>query len=293
MLDNTYNQDNTMGRQFAEGTPVYDVNGTKIGSISEQSVQGDNLVLQKGLFFPHDYYVPMRTVTHADADGVHLNVTKDDVVNQTFDNAAPADTLGGGSAYNDTATSYQTSDRGVDSTPVTDRSASDAGYTDRRADSNIGQHDTPIREGDVRVPVREEQLNIGKQQVETGRARVHKDVIEEQQAVNVPTTHEELRVEHVPVQGDAADVGPDAFTDRDIDVPLRGEQVVANKETHVAEEVHLHKQQVTENQQVGGTVRKERVRIDGVDQAQGDVPLNRDATAYDENVDEAQPRRGI
>lgn len=259
MLDNTHNQDNVIGRHLAEGPPVYDVNGAKVGTISEQGVQGDNLVLQKGLIFPHDYYVPLRTVSHSDADGIYLNVTKDDVTNQTFDNATATNALGATSGYDDTAISSQASDR------------------------------------DMRVPVLEEQLNIGKQQTEAGRARIQKDVVEEQQTTDVPVTHEELRVEHVPVQGGDRDIGPDAFTERDIDVPLRGEQVVVNKEARVTEEVQLHKQQVTENQQVSDTVRKERVRIEGegINQGQGDVPLGRDPLAYDESVDDAQPRRGV
>ncbi|MGZ3716163.1 MAG: YsnF/AvaK domain-containing protein, partial [Ktedonobacterales bacterium] len=110
-----------------------------------------------------------------------------------------------------------------------------------------------------------------------------------------PTTYEELHVERLPMWGGASDVGPDAFTDRDIDIPLRGEEVVANKEARVAEEVHLRKQQVTENQRVGDTVRKERVRIEGsgVDQAPGDVPLDSDTTAYSQDTGDAQQRGGI
>ncbi|MGZ3601439.1 MAG: YsnF/AvaK domain-containing protein [Ktedonobacterales bacterium] len=289
MLDNTYSQDNTMGQQFGAGTPVYDVNGTKVGTVSEQGVQGDNLVLQKGLFFPHDYFVPLRAITHADADGLYLSVTKDDVTNQTFDNVAPAGNVGGASAYSDRATSYQAPD------VISEGSASDAGYIGEGADSDIGSHDTPVREGDVRVPVREEELNVGKQQAEMGRAHIHKDVVEEQQTVNVPTTYEELHVERVPVRGGASDVGPDAFTDRDIDIPLRGEEVVATKEARVAEEVRLRKQHVTENQRVGDTVRKERVRIEGsgVDQAPGDVPLDSDTTAYSQDTGDTQQRGGI
>ena len=40
----------------------------------------------------------------------------------------------------------------------------------------------------------------------------------------------------------ASDLGPDAFTEKDIDVPLMGEQVVTDKRAHVAEEVRLRKQ---------------------------------------------------
>lgn len=290
MLDNTYGHDNTMGHQFAAGTPVFDVNGTKVGAVSEQGVQGDNLVLQKGLFFPHDYFVPLRAITHVDADGLYLSVTKDDVTNQTFDDVAPPDDMGDGSAYSDAATSYQASD------VIPAGSSSDASYIGEGDVSNIGSHDTPLQEGEARMPVREEELNVGKQQTEMGRAHIHKDVFEDQQAVNVLRTYEDLHVERVPMWGGASDIGSDAFTDRDFDIPLRGEEVVANKEARVAEEVRLSKQQVTENQRVGDTVRKERVRIEGsdvFDQAQGDAPLESDTTAYSQDTGDMQQRGGV
>ncbi len=272
MLDSAYNQDNVMGWQFAEGTPVYDVNGAKVGTISEPGVQGDNLVLQKGLIFPHDYYVPVRTVSRADADGIYLNVTKDDVTNQAFDNAAATDTLDDTGEYNDTVMASQLPGSTVQGNPLSERMATDTSYTANPAGHASGQDVAPPLAGDVRMPAREEQ-----------------------QATNVPVMYEELRVEYVPVRGSGREIGPDAFTERDIDVPLRGEQVVANKASRVTEEVQLHKQHVTENQRVGDTVRKERVRIEGegIGQAPGNVPLESDTLAYDHNADNAQSRRGI
>lgn len=284
MLDSTYSEDTMMGRQFAEGTPVYDVTGTKVGTVSEQGVQGDNLVLQKGLFFPHEYYVPLRTITDADVSGIYLNVTKDDVTNQDFDSAAPVDAMSGEPAHGN----------GVDR-PLAEGAARDIADAEWQTDSEIGRRDIP-RERAMRVPVREEELNIGKQQTEAGHVHIHEDVVEERQSVNVPATHEDLLVERVPVRGDAIDVGPDTFTDRDFDVPLRGEQVVANKEARVAEEVRLHKQQVTENRRVGDMVRKEHVRIegDGIVQGQGnEVPFGRDDPNYEQTMNDAQSRRGI
>lgn len=249
MLDNANSQDNMLGQQLTEGTPVYDVNGNKVGTVNEQGVQGDNLVLQKGLFFPHDYYVPLRAIMHVDADGIYLNVTKDDVTNQTFDNAVPEDAVGSASVFSDTATSYQATEHEVFGDRVAEGMASHTGYMGQQTEYEIGRDDTPIREGDVRVPVR----------------------------------------------GDAIDVGPDAFTERDFDIPLRGEEVVANKEARVAEEVRFRKQQITEDQRVSDTVRKERVRIEGggIDQGESDAPLSSDTAAYEQNTDDVQPRHDI
>ena len=41
--------------------------------------------LEKGLIFPHEYYVPKSAIARIDADGVHLNVTKDDVKTSGWD----------------------------------------------------------------------------------------------------------------------------------------------------------------------------------------------------------------
>lgn len=295
MLDDTTSQEDMRDQQFAAGTLVYDVNGDKVGIVTEQGVQGDNLVLQKGLFFPHDYYVPLRTIMHADADGIYLNVTKDDVTNQSFDNAATGITLESASGYSDTATSHLATEHEAFGNRVAEGVASNTEYMGQLVDYEIGRPDAPVREGEMRVSVSEEQLGISKQQREMDRAGNHDDVIEEQQTLNVPATHEELDVERVPVRGHAIDVAPDAFTERDFDIPLRGEEVVAKKEARLAEEVRLRKQQVTENQHVSDTVRKERVRIEGggIDEGESDVPPSSDAAAYEQNADNVQPRHDI
>jgi len=124
---------------------------------------------------------------------------------------------------------------------------------------------------DVRVPVREEELVAGKRQNEIGQVHIHKDVVEEQQTVNVPLQQERVTVERVPVSGEvsAADA-TDAFTERDIDVPVKGEEAVVDKRATVKEEVRLHKDAVTKPQQVSDTVRKERVTVEGADEVATD-----------------------
>lgn len=251
------------------------------------------LVLQKGLFFPHDYTVPMSAITRSDADGVYLNVTKDDVTNQTFDTPSNAQSyqqterMGAGNLDRSNLTEQpltQTQSQGAE--------YGNAGNTDLYAG---GSHPTPTQGNDIAVPVREEELVVGKERLQTGNVQVHKDVISEQQSVNVPVTQERVQVERIPVSGDAAtNLGADAFSERDIDVPLMGEQVVAEKQGRVTEEVHLHKQAVTENQRVSDTVRKEQVRIDGVDEGNLGTQGNlRTDAAYDQTQENDQTRRNI
>src|SRR5437764_3516215 len=49
-----------------------------------------------------------------------------------------------------------------------------------------------------RLKLREEQLRVQTQPAETGKARVRKDVVSEQQSMEVPVTHEEVYVERRP-----------------------------------------------------------------------------------------------
>jgi uncharacterized protein (TIGR02271 family) len=219
--------------------------------------------MHKGILFPQDVYVPLNAIAGTSADGIQLNMTKDEVSRQTWDRP-PVRT--------------ENVDRQTTGTP-----------RESRSDAMGTEHSTPTRNGDVAVPVREEELIAKKQQTDAGSVHIHKDVVEEQQTFNVPVTHEEVTVERVPVQGNAADLGQDAFSERDIDVPVMGEEVTTETRGRVAEELHVHKQAVTEQQQVSGTVRKEHVNLskegDVVTRGAGDENL----TPHEQMSEEQQP----
>ncbi|HEV2403932.1 MAG TPA: PRC and DUF2382 domain-containing protein [Ktedonobacterales bacterium] len=252
--------------EIVPGTPVYDIDGSKVGEVTRYDMQGGYLDIKKGLIFTRDVYIPLSAIGQRTTDGIYLNMPKDELRNQNWD-TPPSETqpLDTGMVNRDRTAAMNTpSGLGTNQAPLnTAGNQYDTG----------SHHPTPVGDGDVAVPVREEELIARKQQQEAGRVHINKDVVEEQQTLNVPVTREEVRVEHVPVQGQSGDIGPDAFQERDIDVPVMGEQVTAEKRAKVNEEIHLHKRAVTENQQVSDTVRKERVNVEGVDN-QGNVPLD-------------------
>ena len=107
----------------------------------------------------------------------------------------------------------------------------------------------------------EEQLHVGTEKVQTGRARLRKFVVTEDQTVTVPVTREEVRVVREPVApGDTADdvtIGEAAA-----DVVLTEERVVVNKETVPVEKVRLDTETVTDQQDVTESVRKEQIELD-------------------------------
>jgi uncharacterized protein (TIGR02271 family) len=110
----------------------------------------------------------------------------------------------------------------------------------------------------------EEQLRVGTQTRESGRARLRKHVVTEQQQVTVPVSREELRIEREPVtdanRGRATD-GP-AISEEEHEVTLHEERPVVDKEAVPVERVRLGKQTVTDQETVGGQVRKEEIDID-------------------------------
>jgi len=93
-------------------------------------------------------------------------------------------------------------------------------------------HDTSGPNTDDAMTRSEERLNVGTQQVEAGRARLRKYVVTEQQTVNVPVSHEEVRVDREPIidanRGQAMTGGE--ITEEEHEVILHAEQPVVATE---------------------------------------------------------------
>ncbi len=121
-----------------------------------------------------------------------------------------------------------------------------------------------------RLQLREEQLQVSKQPVQTGEVNLHKDVVTEQQNIDVPVTHEEVYIERRPASGQVSDTP--IGDNETINVPVSREQVNVSKQSVVTGEVAVGKRTVQETQQVSDTVRHEEARVDRTGNAaiQGD-----------------------
>src|SRR3712207_6305760 len=71
------------GTRITAGADVYGSDGGKVGTVAE--VQPSYLVVEKGFFFPTDYYVPMSAVASASEGEVYLNVAKDAALHSGWD----------------------------------------------------------------------------------------------------------------------------------------------------------------------------------------------------------------
>jgi uncharacterized protein (TIGR02271 family) len=151
-----------------------------------------------------------------------------------------------------------------------------AGYTDRAAQARATEdvdlpaggaadYDRTGRATDDAMTRSEEELAVGTETRERGRARLRKYVTTEQEQVTVPVQREEVRVEREPITDanlDAAMTGPD-ITEAEHEVTLREEEPVVEKRAVPKERVRLDTDTVTEERQVGEEVRKEQIEVEG------------------------------
>ena len=113
----------------------------------------------------------------------------------------------------------------------------------------------------IEVPVSEEQLRVGKREVDAGSVRLRKVVRTETVNQPVELRREEVVVERVPA-GEVRASGTTAFEGEEIVVPVHREEAVVGKETVVTGAVRVRKTAETETQNVSDTVRKEDVEVD-------------------------------
>ncbi len=247
------------GQQFYEGATVNDMAGDKVGTLHAYDPQGGYITVQKGFLFHKDLYIPVSAVQSTDADGnVQLSLHKDDLADSRYD-SPPAGGMASEESYAQTATVAETT------TTARAQAAPAPAPAPRQAPST-----TQTRTDDtINVPVFEEQLVVGTQREEMGRVHLHKEVVTEQQSIPVTLRHEEVTVERVAVTGQASQADlQNAFQDQDVEVKVMGEEAIVGKQAHVVEEVRLHKDDTQEQQQVTGSVRKERVVVDEMDTTQ-------------------------
>ncbi|HEV2929360.1 MAG TPA: YsnF/AvaK domain-containing protein [Propionibacteriaceae bacterium] len=138
------------------------------------------------------------------------------------------------------------------------------GVYDEVQDTAVGR-DTSGPTTDDAMTRSEEELQVGTETRERGRARLRKYVTTETQQVTVPVQREEVRVEREPITDanlDAATSGP-AISEEEHEVTLREEEVVVDKRAVPKERVRLDKDTVTDERQVAEEVRKEQIEVDG------------------------------
>ncbi len=213
-----------MADAYEHGTIIagMDVFGADDGKVGQvKDILDDYIVVSKGFFFPTDYYIPRDAVATV-SDKVLLNVAQHDALNQGWD-AQPADVA-----------------------------PADAGDDDERSISDVT---TPLT-----VPLHEEQLHASTREIERGRAQVETVVTEHEHELDLSVNEEHVLVHRETVDREV-EPGETVFTERTIEVPLRGEEVVIDKRVQVVEELEIDTEVVERTEHVTATARREDVRV--------------------------------
>ena len=215
-----------VGTDIPTGADVIGADGEKVGTVA--AAYPGYIVVEKGIFFPTDYYIPTSAIASYDAGQVYLNVAKDAALQSGWD-AQPVDLET--AAYADTEAPFAT--------------------------------DVTRTEGEeIHVPVMEEELTATVRKQEAGAVRIEKDVVTEERVLDVPVTEERVRVERRVVDRPVSAADTDAFTDTVIEVPVESAVVDVQKQARVAEELVISKEAVQRTERVSDTVRKEEVYVD-------------------------------
>ena len=250
------------------GWTAYDQADEKIGEVAEV---GRNYVLvQKGLFFPSDIYIPLSSVTSADAadQSVTVNVAKSQVESMGWDSPPVDDDMASRSDVA-SASDYDTGAAARDTTGATTTGATttDDSFT---------------------VPLREERLEAERREREAGEVTVGKHVNESEQSIDVPVTHEEVEITRRRVDRPADSDAGMVDDGETIRVPIRAEEVDVRKDARVVEEVEISKRPVTETQRVSETVRREEIDVD----TSGDVLTGAGSRATRADLDDESVSSG-
>lgn len=115
--------------------------------------------------------------------------------------------------------------------------------------------------GERRIQLRGELLRAIKERVQKGEVRLRKEVITEQQTVNVPVSREEVVVEQVPASG-TQQVSGRIGEQGEVRIPVSEERVKVSKEPVVTGEVRVQKRTVHDTEQVSDQVRHEEVKVE-------------------------------
>jgi uncharacterized protein (TIGR02271 family) len=116
-----------------------------------------------------------------------------------------------------------------------------------------------------RIQLIDEELRVGKREVETGHVSLGKRVVEEQVSEQVELGQERLEINrravNKPVEG-ATNIGDN----QTINVTLFGEEAVAGKQAFIKEEIDVNKVRDTRTENISETLRHEELVTEGMDQ---------------------------
>lgn len=115
---------------------------------------------------------------------------------------------------------------------------------------------------DQSIPIVEEQLVVGKREVNRGGVRVRTYVTEVPVHEQIRLRDESIHVERRPVDRQVEGTGADLFRDRTVELTETDEEAVVGKQARVVEEVVVRKTAGERVEEIDDTVRRTEVEVD-------------------------------
>lgn len=231
-----YQEMNRVRLDEMRGAPVYDNTGEKIGKVEEIFYDMETHVpewigIGTGFFGTKRVLVPVEGANVAE-DGLAIAYDKDRV---------------------------------EDSPDIDDEEISQQCEAELRQYYGLGgatqqRAQAPTRDEDQAVTRSEEELEVGKRSVDAGSVRLRKWVETEPVALDVQLNREVARVTRERID---QPVGDHDFSEEEVEVPLRAETPVVQKQAVAKERVGLQKDVQTETETVQDELKKERVVVEG------------------------------
>jgi len=263
--------------EIAEGQPdirgwdVKDANGKTIGEVDElifdvQSLKVRYIVLDlEGNVLDldtRDVLVPVGIAQLQDkGDDVILSgVTADQIRSLPEYNKDMIDAEAENKIRNVFAGAGGAALTGAALTPGAGRDSDDDFYNhDHFNEDNLYRNRNANAENTTTIPVIEEELQVGKREVEKGGIRLRTRVVESPVSENINLREEKVTVNRTPVDRPA---NSSDLQEGEIEITERAEVPVVSKEARVVEEVSLNKEVTEREETVSDTVRKTEVDVD-------------------------------
>jgi uncharacterized protein (TIGR02271 family) len=217
----------------ARGAPVYDAAGEKIGEVEEifyeiNTNRPEWVGIGTGFFGTKRVLVPLESAELRE-DGLYVPYEQD----------------------------YVKDSPDIDSDEISEQTEQElyAYYQLKAPSQKKGRG-----KGKQEVTRSEEELQVGKRAVEAGSVRLRKSVETEPVDVDVELQRETARVTREQIDQPVADA---ELGEDDIEVPLREEKPVAQKQVVAKEKVAIEKGVERETATVSDELRKERVDVEG------------------------------
>ncbi|HEX9958379.1 MAG TPA: YsnF/AvaK domain-containing protein [Fibrella sp.] len=191
----------------------------------------------------------------------------DERASQYGNTSVGSGTVGSGLGY------ANTMDTGLNTTGVldntTDANYGTTGLVDNTTDVNYSTADTDRlntldNTGDQTIKVVEENLEVGKRQVETGGVRVRSRIVERPVEESLRLREERVYVQRNPVNRPATDADLTTFQEGEIELHETAERAVVSKTANVVEEISIGKEVNEREEVIRDTVRSTEVDVENL-----------------------------